>query len=272
VAIGGQETALFLTRGEGLARRLGLDRLLRARVLPLAVAPPFGVSVLDLPPRLPLPAQITVQVLPNIDVRDEFGADPDLDEAYGSIQARMQAALDELAEERDLPLVGSIGEPFGDGAGERRPSAGERGDGRPSEDDLTPAATDDGAIATAADEAAKPAWLPPSPRRTPRTATPRDERAEGARPGPAPKGDEVRPPEGDELVAELADPGAAEGAGAEVRVDEPWEGYASMRVREIAQRLRTASAETLTAVRLYEELHKGRRGVLSAVDRELGRR
>jgi 1-acyl-sn-glycerol-3-phosphate acyltransferase len=40
VAIGGQETALFLTRGEGLARLLRLDRLFRLKVLPLSVALP----------------------------------------------------------------------------------------------------------------------------------------------------------------------------------------------------------------------------------------
>src|SRR3954447_4596836 len=49
VAIGGQETALFLTRGEALARLLRLDRLLRLKVVPLAVGPPTGVTVLDLP-------------------------------------------------------------------------------------------------------------------------------------------------------------------------------------------------------------------------------
>src|SRR3954452_8934939 len=42
VAIGGQETALFLTRGERLARRLGLNRFFRVKVLPFQVGPPFG--------------------------------------------------------------------------------------------------------------------------------------------------------------------------------------------------------------------------------------
>ena len=48
VAIGGQETALFLGRGRRLASALQLDRLLRLKVLPLAIGPPFGLTVLDL--------------------------------------------------------------------------------------------------------------------------------------------------------------------------------------------------------------------------------
>jgi 1-acyl-sn-glycerol-3-phosphate acyltransferase len=109
VAIGGQETALFLTRGQRLATLLRLDRLLRLKVLPLQVAPPFGVTVLDLPGRIPLPAQITVQVLPKLDLREQFGPKPDQDEVFHAITDQMQRALDELADERDLPIVGSVG-------------------------------------------------------------------------------------------------------------------------------------------------------------------
>jgi len=58
VSIGGQETALFLTRGQRAARFVGLDRLARIKVLPISIGPPFGVNVLDLPLRLPLPAKI----------------------------------------------------------------------------------------------------------------------------------------------------------------------------------------------------------------------
>ena len=106
VAIGGQETGLFLTRGHTLARLLQLDRLLRIKVLPIIVGPPWGISVLDLPGRLPLPAKITIQVLPAIDLRERFGPDPDRDAVYAEIAAEMQEALDELAEERTLPFFG----------------------------------------------------------------------------------------------------------------------------------------------------------------------
>jgi 1-acyl-sn-glycerol-3-phosphate acyltransferase len=109
VAIGGQETALFLSRGERLAHRLALDRLLRLKVLPVQIAPPFGVTLLDLPGRIPLPAQITIQVLPKIDLRRRFGPEPDVQSVYHAVTAVMQEALDELSAERDLPVVGTLG-------------------------------------------------------------------------------------------------------------------------------------------------------------------
>src|SRR5690242_3498475 len=109
VAIGGQETALFLSRGERLAHRLALDRLLRLKVLPVQIAPPFGVTVLDLPGRIPLPSQITIQVLPRIDLRHRFGPEPDEEAVYHAVTAIMQEALDELSAERELPVVGTLG-------------------------------------------------------------------------------------------------------------------------------------------------------------------
>jgi 1-acyl-sn-glycerol-3-phosphate acyltransferase len=107
VAIGGQETGLFLTRGQTLARMLMLDRLLRIKVLPVVLGPPFGVSLLDLPmPRLPLPAKVEIRVLPPIDLRERFGEDPDRDAVYEEVTGEMQGALDELSAERNLPVIG----------------------------------------------------------------------------------------------------------------------------------------------------------------------
>ena len=109
VAIGGQETALFLTRGERLAHLLALDRLLRLKVVPIQIAPPFGVTLLDLPGRIPLPSQITIQVLPRIDLRRRFGLQPDEEAVYHAVTAMMQEGLDELSAERELPVVGTLG-------------------------------------------------------------------------------------------------------------------------------------------------------------------
>jgi 1-acyl-sn-glycerol-3-phosphate acyltransferase len=106
VAVGGQETALFVTRGQRIAKLLGWDRLTRIKVLPLQIAPPFGVTLLDLPTRLPLPAKITVEVLPPIDLKERFGPSPDHDEVYEEVTGEMQEALSGLSEERTLPLVG----------------------------------------------------------------------------------------------------------------------------------------------------------------------
>jgi 1-acyl-sn-glycerol-3-phosphate acyltransferase len=106
VAIGGQETALFLGRGRRVARLLRLDSMLRLKVLPAQLGPPFGVTVLDLPGRIPLPAKITVRALPKIDVKQRLGAEPDIEEAYELVTGKMQKALHDLDEERSLPVIG----------------------------------------------------------------------------------------------------------------------------------------------------------------------
>jgi 1-acyl-sn-glycerol-3-phosphate acyltransferase len=101
VSIGGQETALFLTRGRRAVRLLGLDRLFRLKVLPVALGPPLGVTVLDLPGRIPLPSKISIRVLEPValDGMDE-------DAAYDELVGRMQDALDDLDEQRRLPVLG----------------------------------------------------------------------------------------------------------------------------------------------------------------------
>jgi 1-acyl-sn-glycerol-3-phosphate acyltransferase len=106
VSVGGQETALFLSRGDRLARLLGLDRAFRLKVLPISLALPWGLNVGDMLGHLPLPAKITVEALPPIDVREEFGDDPDLDEVYDHVMRLMQETLDALASERRLPVLG----------------------------------------------------------------------------------------------------------------------------------------------------------------------
>ena len=106
VSIGGQETALFLGRGEGLARLLMLDRLFRLKVLPLSIALPWGLNVGDFLGHVALPAKITIEVMPAIHLRDQFGPQPDVDEVYDHVTTTMQETLDALAAERRLPIVG----------------------------------------------------------------------------------------------------------------------------------------------------------------------
>lgn len=105
-AIGGQETALFLGQGRGLAKRLQLDRLLRLKVMPAQIGPPYGITFLDMPGRIPLPAKITVAVLPAIDLCERLGSRPDIDDAYHLITETMQSTLTALDEERTLLIVG----------------------------------------------------------------------------------------------------------------------------------------------------------------------
>lgn len=106
VSVGGQETALFLTRGERLARALQLDRTVRMDGLPISIALPWGLNVGDLLGHIPLPAQITIQVLEPISLRERFGSKPDVDAIYDHLTALMQSELDDLADERRLPLLG----------------------------------------------------------------------------------------------------------------------------------------------------------------------
>jgi 1-acyl-sn-glycerol-3-phosphate acyltransferase len=106
VSIGGQETALFLTRGERLAQLLLLDRLFRLKVLPISIALPWGLNVGDMLGHIPLPSKITIETLPPINLREEFGPDPDPSEVYDHLTRIMQETLDALASERRLPVIG----------------------------------------------------------------------------------------------------------------------------------------------------------------------
>jgi 1-acyl-sn-glycerol-3-phosphate acyltransferase len=106
VSIGGQETALFLSRGEGLAKMLMLDRFFRLKVLPISLALPWGLNVGDMMGHIPLPAKITIEALPPIHLREEFGDKPDVDEVYDHVMRLMQETLDALAAERTLPVLG----------------------------------------------------------------------------------------------------------------------------------------------------------------------
>lgn len=105
VAIGGQETGLFLGRGRAVARALNLKRL-RLKVMPAVLGPPFGLTLLDMPARVPLPAKISIRVLKPIDLRARLGADADVDEGYRLITATMQRMLTRLSNERNLPVIG----------------------------------------------------------------------------------------------------------------------------------------------------------------------
>jgi hypothetical protein len=122
------------------------------------------------------------------------------------------------------------------------------------------------AVGLGGDGGAEPQYAPPPPPARPApTARPRPRSNGGAPPGaPVPAHVSEEP----ELVAEVADRGAEEGAGAEVHIDEPWDGYDRMTAAAIRGRLRMEGAAVAGTVRLYEAAHKGRSSVLE----EAGRR
>ena len=74
-----------------------------------------------------------------------------------------------------------------------------------------------------------------------------------------------------ELVEEVAEPGAEDGAGAQVRIAEPWEGYRTMKAADVIDRLSSVSVEVLATVELYELAGRNRRSVVAAAQRALKR-
>jgi hypothetical protein len=86
--------------------------------------------------------------------------------------------------------------------------------------------------------------------------------------------DELIPDHVDEevvLVAEVAEEGAEDGAGPELHIAEPWEGYDRMAAVEICDRLTAATPELAAAVELYESARRSRRSVMDAAGRAIKR-
>lgn len=84
--------------------------------------------------------------------------------------------------------------------------------------------------------------------------------------------DELIPDHVDEepvLVAEAAEEGAEDGAGPELHIDAPWDGYDEMTAADVRDRLAAASPTEAAAVELYESTHKSRRTVIDAAARVL---
>ena len=106
VSIGGQETALFLTKGERAAHLAHLDRLLHLHVIPVSLAVPWGLNVGDVLGHLPLPAKLSIRVLEPIDLEARYGPAPDLEVVYDDLVALMQGTLDRLAAQRRWPVLG----------------------------------------------------------------------------------------------------------------------------------------------------------------------
>jgi 1-acyl-sn-glycerol-3-phosphate acyltransferase len=103
-SVGGQEAALFLDRGQWLARLLMVDKLARLKSVPILLAPPWGLVVSDLIPRLPLPTKIVIEVQEPIAASDIADADDDV--INDKVLASLQGGVDRLAAERRFPVLG----------------------------------------------------------------------------------------------------------------------------------------------------------------------
>lgn len=103
-SVGGQETALFLDRGQWLAKLLMVDKLLRLKTVPISLALPWGLNISDLGLHIPLPAKIVIEALDPIDADDIKGAaDEVIDE---KVRAALQGAVTRLGAERRFPVLG----------------------------------------------------------------------------------------------------------------------------------------------------------------------
>jgi 1-acyl-sn-glycerol-3-phosphate acyltransferase len=129
VGHGGHHAVVVLTRGDQLARAVGL-RSLRINVFPILAGLPFGVTSVLLPPP-PMPAQLTLEFLPALDLTGygpDAASDPDIvSECYADITGRMQAALNRLATERPHPLLDGCAQLVTRAAAEATRRAGDLG-------------------------------------------------------------------------------------------------------------------------------------------------
>ena len=106
VGHGGHHSTVVLSRGDRLAKVLGMNRI-RFDVFPILLQIPWGVSFPGLP-ALPLPAKITMEALPAMDwthLGPEDAEDPEVIEAcYREISGLMQETMDRLASEHPRPI------------------------------------------------------------------------------------------------------------------------------------------------------------------------
>ena len=107
VAHGGHHTTFVLTRGDGFAEKIGLDKL-RLNIAPVMFQVPWGLSV-PVPLGFPLPAKIKVELGPPIDWSEygpEAADDAEIvDRCYDEITSKMQLTLDRLARDTPYPLA-----------------------------------------------------------------------------------------------------------------------------------------------------------------------
>ncbi len=103
-SVGGQESVLILSRGQWLAKLLMVDKLLRLKSVPIAIAPPWGLVISDLAGHIPLPAKITIEVQEPIDVEDIEAGDDGV--IHDKVEASLQAGVDRLASQRRFPVIG----------------------------------------------------------------------------------------------------------------------------------------------------------------------
>lgn len=107
--VGGADTVFVLSEGRWLAEKLQLKRFLRSEMAPIVAGLPFGVWLEVLPSHIPLPSKIRYEVLEPVEVvHDPERVDDEayVERIYREVEARLQAGVDRLMQERRFPVLG----------------------------------------------------------------------------------------------------------------------------------------------------------------------
>lgn len=99
VSVGLHESFIVLSRGDRLAARLGLKKLLRTEVLPIGLALPWGLFPAFFP-FLPVPTSIEMRFLEPIFLEGDAADDAAIAAGYDRVETAMQQAMDELSKDR----------------------------------------------------------------------------------------------------------------------------------------------------------------------------
>jgi 1-acyl-sn-glycerol-3-phosphate acyltransferase len=114
VAHGSHDAIFVVSRGDRLAHRIGIDRWLRVKVLPLVAGPPWGVALAPIP-TMPMPAKVTIRVCEPLDWRHhgaEAADDPQVvRHCYEELLGRMQSNIDELVAAEPHPVLARLRDP-----------------------------------------------------------------------------------------------------------------------------------------------------------------
>ncbi len=99
VTAGAHDGWYVLTRGDWIARSLGLDRLFRIKVFPIAFGLPTGLIIGPATLHLPLPTEMIIDVGEPIELQGDPESAEDVQRGYDLVTWTMQERLTELAAE-----------------------------------------------------------------------------------------------------------------------------------------------------------------------------
>ncbi len=106
--LGASDTLFVLTDGQAIAKALRMDKLLRAKAVPIALGFPLGLT-LGVIPQIPLPAKLRSEILEPIYLEGGDGMrfdDEYVEQKEREVVAALQRGVDRLAKRRRFPIFG----------------------------------------------------------------------------------------------------------------------------------------------------------------------